>query len=55
VFYNNQADSPPGSISAGAVVGIVIAAIVIIILVFGVIWWKGCFGKKNSLARGVQI
>jgi len=52
VLYNNRADSPPGSISAGAVVGIVVAAIVIIVLVFGILWWKGCFGKKNSLSRG---
>jgi hypothetical protein len=48
----NQTDSPPGSISAGAVVGIVVAAVIIIILLFGILWWKGCFGKKNSLARG---
>jgi len=53
LYNNNQADSPPGSMSIGAVVGIVVTAIIIIILVFGVIWWKGCFGKKNSLARGV--
>ncbi|XP_039686619.1 probable leucine-rich repeat receptor-like serine/threonine-protein kinase At3g14840 isoform X2 [Medicago truncatula] len=46
-----ESDSPPGSISTVAVVGIVVAAIVIIILVFGILWWKGCFGKKNSLAR----
>jgi hypothetical protein len=51
-MYNNQADSPPGSLSAGAVVGIVVAAAIIIILVFGILWWKGCFGKKYSLARG---
>jgi hypothetical protein len=53
VLYINQADSPPGSISTGAVVGIVVAAsVIIIILVFGFLWWKGCFGKKNTLARG---
>jgi hypothetical protein len=50
--YNNQADSPPRSISRGAVVGIGVAALVIIILVFGILWWKGCFRKKNSLTRG---
>ncbi|CAK8534937.1 unnamed protein product [Lathyrus sativus] len=49
-----ESDSPPGSIPAGAVVGIVIAATVIIILVFGILWWKGCFGKKNSLARDLK-
>ncbi|KAK2368167.1 putative leucine-rich repeat receptor serine/threonine-protein kinase [Trifolium repens] len=47
-----ESDSPPGSISTGAVVGIVVAAsVIIIILVFGFLWWKGCFGKKNTLAR----
>ncbi|KAK2422643.1 putative leucine-rich repeat receptor serine/threonine-protein kinase [Trifolium repens] len=49
-----ESDSPPGSISAGAVVGIVVAAITIIILVFGILWWKGCFGKKNSLERDLK-
>jgi hypothetical protein len=34
------------------VVGIVVAAVIIIILLFGILWWKECFGKKNSLARG---
>ncbi|AES66496.2 probable leucine-rich repeat receptor-like serine/threonine-protein kinase At3g14840 [Medicago truncatula] len=46
-----ESDSPSGSITAGAVVGIVFAAIVIIILVFGILRWKGSFGKKNYLAR----
>ncbi|KAL5081435.1 hypothetical protein RYX36_009856 [Vicia faba] len=49
-----ESDSPPGSISAGVVVGIVVATTVIIILVFGILWWKGCFGKKNSLARELE-
>jgi hypothetical protein len=51
-MYNNQADSAPGSISVGVVAGIVVAATVTIILLFGILWWKGCFEKKNSLARG---
>ncbi|KAK2368158.1 putative leucine-rich repeat receptor serine/threonine-protein kinase [Trifolium repens] len=49
-----ESDSPPGSISAGAVAGIVVAAIIIIILVFGILWWKGCFGKKNALERDLK-
>jgi hypothetical protein len=52
LYNNNQADSPPGSMSIGAVVGIVVAATIIIIVVFGILWWKGCFGKKKSLAKG---
>jgi hypothetical protein len=47
-----ESDSPPGRISTGAIVGIVVATTIIMILVFGILWWKGCFGKKNSLARG---
>ncbi|AES66492.2 LRR receptor-like kinase [Medicago truncatula] len=46
-----ESDSPPGSKSIGAVVGILVAATIIIILVFGILWWKGCFGYKNSLAK----
>ncbi|XP_027340613.1 probable leucine-rich repeat receptor-like serine/threonine-protein kinase At3g14840 [Abrus precatorius] len=49
-----ESDSPPpsengSSISAGSVVGIVLAGAIIIILVFGLLWWKGCIGKKHSL------
>jgi len=51
-LYNNHPDSPPISISAGAVVGIVIATTIIIIILFCILWWKGCFGKKKSLAKG---
>ncbi|XP_061351363.1 probable leucine-rich repeat receptor-like serine/threonine-protein kinase At3g14840 [Gastrolobium bilobum] len=54
-----DSDFPPpsengSSISAGAVVGIVAAGAIIIILVFGTLWWKGCFGKKNTLARELK-
>ncbi|KAK2368146.1 putative leucine-rich repeat receptor serine/threonine-protein kinase [Trifolium repens] len=49
-----ESDSPPGSLSAGAVVGIVVAAAIIVILVFGILWWKGCFGMKYSLARELE-
>ncbi|XP_058754560.1 probable leucine-rich repeat receptor-like serine/threonine-protein kinase At3g14840 isoform X2 [Vicia villosa] len=49
-----ESDSPPGRISVRALVGIVVAATIIIILVFGILWWKGCFVKKNSLARELK-
>jgi hypothetical protein len=51
-MHNNQADSAPRSMSAGTVAGLVVAATIVIILLFGILWWKGCFGKKNSLERG---
>ncbi|KAG5114109.1 hypothetical protein JHK82_037378 [Glycine max] len=42
------------SISVGVVVGVVAAGAVVIILVLGILWWKGCFGKKSSLERELQ-
>ena len=58
-MYNNQTDfTPPSengsSISAGAVAGIVVAVAIVIILVLGILWWKGCLGKKSSLEKGKQ-
>jgi len=38
--------------SAGVVVAIVAAVVVIFILAFGILWWKGCLRKKSSLAKG---
>ena len=57
LLYNNLADFPApsengSSISGGAVVGIVAAVVIVIILLFGILWWKGCFGKKSSLENG---
>ncbi|TKY49221.1 leucine-rich repeat receptor serine/threonine-protein kinase [Spatholobus suberectus] len=54
-----ESDFPPpsengSSISAGAVVGIVAAGAVVIIVVFGMLWWKGCLGKKSSLERELK-
>ncbi|KAF2286151.1 hypothetical protein GH714_011001 [Hevea brasiliensis] len=52
---------PPESgsnISAGTVVGIVVAVVAIIILVLGVLWWKGCLRHKDKMdqdLRGLDI
>ncbi|KAK7244121.1 hypothetical protein RIF29_38939 [Crotalaria pallida] len=52
---DNEPPSENGnSISPGAVVGIVAAVAIIVILVFGILWWKGCLGKKNSLAKDIK-
>ncbi|RDX97093.1 putative leucine-rich repeat receptor-like serine/threonine-protein kinase, partial [Mucuna pruriens] len=39
------------SLSIGVVVAIVVVGAIIIILVLGILWWKGFFGHKRSLAR----
>ncbi|XP_019449223.1 PREDICTED: probable leucine-rich repeat receptor-like serine/threonine-protein kinase At3g14840 [Lupinus angustifolius] len=42
------------SISARVVVAIVAAGVIIIILVFGILWWKGCLGQKRSVERALE-
>ncbi|CAL0303723.1 unnamed protein product [Lupinus luteus] len=42
------------SISVGVVVAIVAAGVIIIILVFGILWWKGCLGQKRSVAGALK-
>ncbi|XP_054815610.1 probable leucine-rich repeat receptor-like serine/threonine-protein kinase At3g14840 isoform X2 [Prosopis cineraria] len=42
------------SISGGTVAGIVVTGAAIVILVFGVLWWRGSLGPKNSLARELK-
>ncbi|KAJ1441586.1 Serine-threonine/tyrosine-protein kinase, catalytic domain [Sesbania bispinosa] len=42
-------DSRGSGISAGAIVGIVVAAVFIVILV--ILWWGGCIGIKSSLTK----
>ncbi|KAI4333486.1 hypothetical protein L6164_018290 [Bauhinia variegata] len=42
------------NMSAGAVVGIVAAGVIIIILVFVLLWLKGCLRQKSSLAREIK-
>lgn len=40
------------SISAGAVVGIVIAGLLVILLVVGIVWWKCFLRRKTTLEQG---
>ncbi|KAL9276864.1 hypothetical protein ACSQ67_025590 [Phaseolus vulgaris] len=51
-----KSDNPPPSDnrSVRAVVGIVVAVTVVIILVFSILWWKGCLRKKSSLERELK-
>uniref|UniRef100_A0A6N2LKH1 non-specific serine/threonine protein kinase n=1 Tax=Salix viminalis TaxID=40686 RepID=A0A6N2LKH1_SALVM len=39
------------STSAGTVVGIVVAAV---FLILGILWWKGCFGQKISMRHDLK-
>lgn len=41
--------------SVGTVVGIVAAAVVFVFLILGILWWKGCFGQKNSMRHGIFL
>ncbi|XP_061361929.1 probable leucine-rich repeat receptor-like serine/threonine-protein kinase At3g14840 isoform X2 [Gastrolobium bilobum] len=42
------------SIPVGVVVAIVVSGAIIIILVIGILWWKGCLGLKRSVARELK-
>nr|XP_011460821.1 PREDICTED: probable leucine-rich repeat receptor-like serine/threonine-protein kinase At3g14840 isoform X1 [Fragaria vesca subsp. vesca] len=58
-----DSDSPPpetssgggsSGISAGAVVGIVAGGVFIILLVLGILWWKGFIGPANTLEQDLK-
>ncbi|RDX72586.1 putative leucine-rich repeat receptor-like serine/threonine-protein kinase, partial [Mucuna pruriens] len=42
------------SMSAGVVVAIVAGVVVFLVLVFGILWWRGCLGRKSSLAKEIK-
>ncbi|KAJ9671358.1 hypothetical protein PVL29_025179 [Vitis rotundifolia] len=42
------------SISAGAVVGIVAAVALLLLVVLGVLWWKGCLRRKNTMEQDLR-
>ncbi|XP_047310258.1 probable leucine-rich repeat receptor-like serine/threonine-protein kinase At3g14840 [Impatiens glandulifera] len=50
--------SPPGSqkggISVGAVVGIVFSVVFVVILILGILWWKGCIGRKDTISDDLK-
>ncbi|KAG6685503.1 hypothetical protein I3842_12G115700 [Carya illinoinensis] len=44
-----DSDDEPSSIPRGAVVGIIIAGVFVIILfIVAILWWKGCLGERSS-------
>ncbi|KAH9779294.1 putative leucine-rich repeat receptor-like serine/threonine-protein kinase [Citrus sinensis] len=60
-YVSLQADFIPpsengssSSISAGTVVGIVAATTFVIILLVGILWWKGCFRPEHTLEQELK-
>ncbi|MED6135045.1 hypothetical protein PIB30_042582 [Stylosanthes scabra] len=49
-----ESNEKGSGIPVGAIIGIVLAGAFVIIMVFGIAWWKGCFGQKGSLHRELQ-
>ncbi|KAH9723386.1 putative leucine-rich repeat receptor-like serine/threonine-protein kinase [Citrus sinensis] len=57
-FIPPSENGSSSSISAGTVVGIVAATTFVIILLVGILWWKGCFRPEHTLEqelRGVDL
>ncbi|KAJ1441585.1 Serine/threonine-protein kinase, active site [Sesbania bispinosa] len=42
------------SIPVRSIVAIVVAGALVIIIVFGIAWWRGCLRQKGSLERGLR-
>ncbi|XP_062006857.1 probable leucine-rich repeat receptor-like serine/threonine-protein kinase At3g14840 [Rosa rugosa] len=53
-FPPPQETSGSSGISAGAVVGIVAGGVFIILLVLGILWWKGFIGPANTLEQDLK-
>ncbi|KAF8034231.1 hypothetical protein BT93_C0500 [Corymbia citriodora subsp. variegata] len=45
---------PPGSISPGTVVGIVAAIVFVVFLILVILWWRGCLGREDKMARELK-
>lgn len=53
VLYNYQIDFEPPRIIPGSVIAAIVAAGVgIVILILGILWWRGFLRKRNSLEIG---
>ncbi|KAL2496547.1 putative leucine-rich repeat receptor-like serine/threonine-protein kinase [Forsythia ovata] len=42
------------SMSTGAIVGIIVAVLFTILLVLGILWWKGCLGSKDTIGQDLK-
>ncbi|OIW11602.1 hypothetical protein TanjilG_15296 [Lupinus angustifolius] len=52
-------DFPPpmengSSVTVRSIVAIVVAGALFIIMLFGILWWRGCLGQKSSLERELK-
>lgn len=54
-LVNLYSDFVDKGISVGAVVGIVVAVLSAILLVAGVLWWKGCFRRRDTKELGIFV
>ncbi|KAI3466028.1 hypothetical protein Pfo_022691 [Paulownia fortunei] len=45
---------PPNGITTGAIVGIVFAVLFTVLLVLGILWWKGCLRRKDSMEHDLK-
>ncbi|XP_057725832.1 probable leucine-rich repeat receptor-like serine/threonine-protein kinase At3g14840 isoform X1 [Arachis stenosperma] len=49
-----ESNNKGSGIPVGAILGIVFAGALVIIMVFGIAWWRGCLGQNSSLHRDLQ-
>ena len=38
----------------GVVVGIVAGVVLLVFLVIGILWWRGCLSRKDALEQGTD-
>ncbi|KAL5716592.1 hypothetical protein ACHQM5_018260 [Ranunculus cassubicifolius] len=41
-------------ISPGIIIGIVLLGLFVTVIILGVLWWKGCFGRKNEIDEDLK-
>ncbi|KAL9366652.1 hypothetical protein Peur_037851 [Populus x canadensis] len=53
-FVPPSENSSSNGISAGTVIGIMAAVVVVVFLILGILWWKGCLGQKISMRHDLK-
>ncbi|XLU27394.1 hypothetical protein S245_063460 [Arachis hypogaea] len=49
-----ESNKKGSGIAVGAIIGIVLAGALVIVMAFGIAWWRGCLRQKGSLYRDLQ-